>query len=66
VREWADLLSFLFVDPGPLPRIMPSFLRWFARDFHPDEVDASDVVERWKRLIRVAEGREAGYASPLP
>jgi predicted metal-dependent hydrolase len=38
----------LFVNPGPLPRIVPTYLRYFAKDFHPDEAEASDVVERWK------------------
>jgi predicted metal-dependent hydrolase len=59
ISEWADLVKFLFVNPGPLPRIVPTYLRWFARDFHPNDADASDVVERWKQAFRVAAAREA-------
>jgi predicted metal-dependent hydrolase len=65
VREWADLVWFLFVSPGPLPRIMPTYLRWFARDFHPNDANASDAVERWK-TESAARANGADGTAPAP
>lgn len=37
-REWARLLRFLFVEPGPLTRVAPQAMAWFRPGFHPGEM----------------------------
>ena len=51
-REWADLVSFLFVRPGPLPKLVPPYLQYFRRDFHPNDIDSSAALRRWKEAAR--------------
>jgi predicted metal-dependent hydrolase len=34
-REWASLLNFLFLRPGPLRKLIPPYLGYYRRGFHP-------------------------------
>jgi uncharacterized protein len=34
-REWSALLRFLFVSPGALRRLIPPYLGYYRREFHP-------------------------------
>ena len=45
--EWADLAKFLFVTPGPLRRLVVPYLHYFRPGFHPNDLDASAVLERF-------------------
>ena len=47
--EWRRLLGFLFVEPGGLTRLVPLYLAYFRPGFHPDDIDARELLERWKR-----------------
>ena len=49
---WRQGRRFLFGADGFLRGLGPDYRRWYARDFHPDDVDDSALIERWRaRLI---------------
>jgi len=48
VSEWASGLSYLLVRPGMLRRIVPAWLRFFRKDFHPWQNDNRDLIESWE------------------
>ncbi len=48
VREWAALLHFLFVRPGTLRRMMWPYLAYYRPSFHPNDIDATVILARWK------------------
>jgi len=59
LREWGAGIKYLFIKPGVLRRIFPSYMRFFRKDFHPWEHDNRDLIEEWERQ-RGAENPAAG------
>jgi predicted metal-dependent hydrolase len=48
---WREGWTFLFGPHGFLRGLGPDYRRWYARDFHPDEVDDSALVARWRERV---------------
>lgn len=48
-REWWSLVRFLFVDPGAMRKVVRLYFEYFRPDFHPNDIDASDLIEAWRR-----------------
>ena len=48
---WRDGWTFLFGRNGFLRGLGRDYWRWYARDFHPDEVDDSALIEHWRARI---------------
>jgi predicted metal-dependent hydrolase len=48
---WREGWSFLFGADGFLRGLGPDYLRWYARDFHPDEVDDAPLIARWRERV---------------
>lgn len=46
-REWKDLLSFLFVEPGSMRRLIGPYLRYYLPGFHPRDIDTRQLLEDW-------------------
>lgn len=46
---WSQLARFLFADPGPLRKLAPHYLAWFAPGFHPWDLDTRPLIEQWKQ-----------------
>jgi predicted metal-dependent hydrolase len=47
-REWWSLFKFNFISPGALRKVMPLYMQYFRRDFHPWQHDNRELVEEWK------------------
>lgn len=47
--EWRALYRFLFKDPAILVRTYRPYLQYYRRDFHPHQIDASALLDEWKR-----------------
>jgi predicted metal-dependent hydrolase len=48
---WREGWTFLFGAEGFLRGLGADYRRWFARDFHPDEVDDSALIARWRKQL---------------
>ncbi len=48
-REWADLLKFMFVEPGGMGGVVRLYWEYFRPDFHPNDIDSRPLVEAWER-----------------
>jgi len=48
LRPRRQSLRYFWIDPGLLRRGLRQYLRYYRRDFHPWQLDNSDLVERWK------------------
>lgn len=49
IREWASGFKFLFIKPGILRRVIPAWLRFFGKDFHPWHVDNRELIRQWQQ-----------------
>ena len=54
LREWAGGFWYLFVRPGMLRRVIPAWLRFFRKDFHPWQTDNRQLVAEWEREQRIS------------
>jgi predicted metal-dependent hydrolase len=56
---WKDVVAgfkYLWVDPGPLRRMLPEYFHYYKPSFHPWQHDNRELVEQWK------SSAEADYA----
>lgn len=53
---WLRGLNFLFGRPGILRRIIPDYLAYYRRDFHPWQIDNRDLIDDWSREEHHASG----------
>ena len=56
---WGRVLSFLFVRPGILRQVFPSYLSYFAPGFHPWKQDDRALVAEFESAWPVARERAA-------
>jgi uncharacterized protein len=58
---WAGLRRRLWKRPGLLRLLVPAYLDYYRRDFHPDDRDVSALLDEWRERLFGAEGelREA-------
>jgi predicted metal-dependent hydrolase len=47
--EWKALVTWLFIEPGPMARMIPLYFQYYRPSFHPDDIDATALLEAWKR-----------------
>jgi predicted metal-dependent hydrolase len=50
-RLWWRGLGFVWGREGILRGSGRDFLRWFRRDFHPDEVDDAELLAKWRPRV---------------
>ncbi len=50
-RMWMDGMRWLFGRTGVLRGRGGDYLRWYGRDFHPDEIDDGPEIARWRPLV---------------
>ena len=54
---WAEGRRFLWGESGLLRGTAPAYLAWFRRDFHPDQIDDTELVARQApRIVREIAG----------
>ncbi|MEO7095275.1 MAG: metal-dependent hydrolase [Polyangiales bacterium] len=52
IREWGALARFLFVSPGGMRRVAGLYFQYFRPSFHPNDIDASALLDAWRRRHR--------------
>jgi len=50
-REFVEAGRFLLGPGGMLPTVIPQYLAMLRSDFHPWDLDDSDLVDAWKREL---------------
>jgi hypothetical protein len=53
-KEWRALGRFLFVSPGGLGRLVPTYFSYYRPSFHPWDHDNTAMLEAWKLEIENA------------
>jgi hypothetical protein len=54
IREWAALIRFLAYEPGGMLGLVRHYLAYFRPRFHPRDIDASALLEAWRREYATA------------
>jgi predicted metal-dependent hydrolase len=54
LREWLSLAKFMFVEPGFLTSLVPSYLAYYKPGFHPWQHDNRELLEEWKASLENA------------
>ncbi len=44
IRAWAETWHFVMAPGGMYRRLLPDYVRWFRRDFHPDQRDDRELI----------------------
>jgi predicted metal-dependent hydrolase len=47
MSEWRTLAKFLATDPGALRGVAQLYFRYYQPNFHPSQIDCSELVEAW-------------------
>jgi len=55
-REWWTALVWLFVRPAYLLRLVPRYLAYYRRDFHPSLHADADLILEWRARLALAPG----------
>jgi predicted metal-dependent hydrolase len=50
-RLWMDGVRWLFGRGGILRGFGRDYMRWYRRDFHPNEIDDGPAIEHWRPLV---------------
>jgi predicted metal-dependent hydrolase len=45
LKLWRDTWSFVMGSKGLYRQLIPDYVRWFRRDFHPDQQDDTALIE---------------------
>lgn len=56
LREWAELVRFLFVDPGAMRGLFRPYLAYYRPGFHPLDIDCTELLADWRRGYEPAAG----------
>ncbi len=48
-QAWASLVDFLFFRPGGMFKLARLYLDYYRPGFHPRDIDATELLEEWKR-----------------
>jgi predicted metal-dependent hydrolase len=49
LEEWRALGRFLFIEPGGMLPLLRQYFQYFRRDFHPSDIDCTELLEAWRR-----------------
>lgn len=63
--RWRDIkgfYKFMFGKQGLLKRLRQPYLEFFREDFHPWDVDNTDMIDQWKQTDYVAEWDKGSQA----
>lgn len=52
LRDLARCLSYLYARGGMMRAMIPSYLQYFRRDFHPWQDDNSHLITAWQQTIQ--------------
>lgn len=51
LKAWVEALFFFWFKPGWFRKIIPSYLRYFKKDFHPWQENNQDLLIGWQEKV---------------
>lgn len=51
LRDWGVLISWGFIWPGLIRRLVPHYLAYFRRDYHPSMMHDQTLVDDWRKRL---------------
>ncbi|MGY8815245.1 MAG: metal-dependent hydrolase [Gammaproteobacteria bacterium] len=48
LRDWWVLITWGFIWPGLLIRLVPNYFRYFKRDYHPSHMHDQSLIDTWR------------------
>lgn len=54
LREWRTALAWAFVRPAFMLRLVPRYLAYYARGFHPSRQADADLIAEWRVRLSLA------------
>lgn len=66
VRMWLKGLDRMWGRKGHFRKLIPSYLQYYRRDFHPWQHDNRAVLEQWKQALNLDEGSVTRKTSSRP
>lgn len=69
VKSWARGMARYWGPRGKFTKLIPAYLDYYRRDFHPWQHDNRDVIAKWKKLVEANAKRvmpQASKAEPAP
>lgn len=51
LKAWAQAISFFWINPGWFRKIIPSYLKYFKKDFHPWQEDNRALLTNWQATV---------------
>ena len=58
--RWLRGISYMWLRPGHLRRLIPGYLDYFRPGFHPDDRDTTRLLDDWREQLFGAGGVLAG------
>lgn len=55
-REWWTALVWFFVRPAYLLRLVPRYLAYYRRDFHPSRHEDANLILEWRARLALVPG----------
>lgn len=66
VRMWLKGLDRMWGRKGHFRKLIPSYLQYYRRDFHPWQHDNRAELEKWKQALNLDEGTVGRKADSRP
>jgi len=57
VKAWAEAIGFFWISPGWFRKIIPSYLKYFKKDFHPWQEDNRELLVNWQETVAQMRAR---------
>ena len=53
IKAWLQAIYFLWAKPGWFRKVIPSYLKYFKKDFHPWQEDNRHLLENWQEQVKL-------------
>lgn len=51
LRDWWTLLTWGFIWPGLITRLVPHYFAYFKKSYHPSEMHRQDLIDKWRERL---------------
>ncbi len=51
LRDWWVLITWGFIWPGLLTRLVPNYFRYYKKDYHPSHMHDQGLIDKWREKL---------------